>query len=270
MSFKKLLNNNLIPASPNNLCLIIVSTATRASLEDLHSNTPLPAASPSAFTTSGQFLAWIYFVALSAEVKILYSAVGSPYFCIISFEKDLLPSNSAALALGPKIEPLYLKSIYDPHYKRLFWTNPRQPNFFLHGKLQQTFYIVCRDRNVISKFTCSCLPGAQKIFSPFWTLFYLPNQCMFASTTSNNQNPHILSLESMYNYLENLYKMPSCCNSVSFESTKMLKLESVSKSFGEKLFLKNISLEIREGGKIYAFRAKRLWQIYPFTPYSWL
>lgn len=51
----------------------------------------------------------------------------------------------------------------------------------------------------------------------------------------------------MYNYLENLYKMPSCCNSVSFESTKMLKLESVSKSFGEKSVLKNISLEIREG-----------------------
>ena len=51
----------------------------------------------------------------------------------------------------------------------------------------------------------------------------------------------------MYNYLENLYKMPSCCNSVSFESTKMLKLESVSKSFGEKSVLKDISLEIREG-----------------------
>ena len=41
--------------------------------------------------------------------------------------------------------------------------------------------------------------------------------------------------------------MPSCCNSVSFESTKMLKLESVSKSFGEKSVLKDISLEIREG-----------------------
>ena len=51
----------------------------------------------------------------------------------------------------------------------------------------------------------------------------------------------------MYISLENLYKMPSCCNSVSLESTKMLKLESVSKSFGEKSVLKDISLEIGEG-----------------------
>lgn len=41
--------------------------------------------------------------------------------------------------------------------------------------------------------------------------------------------------------------MPACCNLVSRKQTKMLKLESISKSFGEKTVLKNISLEINEG-----------------------
>lgn len=41
--------------------------------------------------------------------------------------------------------------------------------------------------------------------------------------------------------------MPACCNSVSMMIPIMLKLDSISKSFGEKAVLKNVSLEIEEG-----------------------
>ena len=41
--------------------------------------------------------------------------------------------------------------------------------------------------------------------------------------------------------------MPACCNSVSLKWPEMLKLESISKSFGEKPVLQDISLEIEDG-----------------------
>ena len=41
--------------------------------------------------------------------------------------------------------------------------------------------------------------------------------------------------------------MLACCNSVSLKRPKMLKLDSISKSFDGKPVLQNISLEIEEG-----------------------
>ena len=78
------------------------STAAKASIFERHTITPLPAARPSALTTMGAPLAWMYSLAASGSSKRANSAVGIPYLAHRSFMNPLDPSSTAALALGPK------------------------------------------------------------------------------------------------------------------------------------------------------------------------
>ena len=67
--------------------------------------TPLPAASPSAFTTTGQpNVPWRRAVsAAAAESHTIARAVGTPWRAISSFANALLVSSCAAARVGPKI-----------------------------------------------------------------------------------------------------------------------------------------------------------------------
>ena len=66
--------------------------------------TPLPAASPSAFSTNGGATSWRYSLAccFSAAWKLLYAAVGIWFRAMNSFAKSLLPSSWAPACSGPK------------------------------------------------------------------------------------------------------------------------------------------------------------------------
>ena len=121
------------------------------------------------------------------------------------------------MCIGPEnAQTFFIKLVYNSHYKRLLWANNSQLNPFIQGKLQQTLYIVCRNGNIFCYFTCPGVTRCTKDCFYFWTLFYFPDQSMFTPAISNNQNLHMLSLESMYNSLMNLYKMPSSCNYVYY------------------------------------------------------
>ena len=79
------------------------STASRASALVEQTNTPLPAASPSAFTTSGvSSRASMYSRASAARRNSLWLAVGTSPRCSTFLQKALLPSRRAASAVGPK------------------------------------------------------------------------------------------------------------------------------------------------------------------------
>ena len=93
----------LFPASPNDFFTKILSTADNASSVVSHTMTPLPAARPSAFMTSGNDTDSIYSFAKSDSSKILNLAVGISFLSIKFFAQILLDSNFAAFCVGPNI-----------------------------------------------------------------------------------------------------------------------------------------------------------------------
>ncbi len=89
------------PALPNFFCVIISSTAFSASISSMHTYTPLPKASPSAFITIGAPSFFIYSFAFCVSSNTSYFAVGILYFFIKSLENDFDDSICAAFLLGP-------------------------------------------------------------------------------------------------------------------------------------------------------------------------
>ena len=91
----------VFPALPNFLSSIMVRTPSFASSSVLQINTPLPKASPSAFSTIGIFAVSRYASASFGSVKFSYPAVGMLYFFMRSLEKAFDPSRIAAFLRGP-------------------------------------------------------------------------------------------------------------------------------------------------------------------------
>ena len=106
----------VFPALPNFLSSMISFTPSSASSRELQIRTPFPRASPSAFSTMGNFAqVRRYSSAFSASSKFSYAAVGIPYFFIRSLEKALDPSRIAAFFLGPNtLRPLASKTSTTP------------------------------------------------------------------------------------------------------------------------------------------------------------
>ena len=105
----------VFPASPNFLSSIRVRTPSKASSRVSQIRTPLPRASPSAFSTIGILAVLRYSRASSALSNVAYSAVGMSYFFIRSLEKALLPSKMAAFLRGPKtLRPAFSKTSTTP------------------------------------------------------------------------------------------------------------------------------------------------------------
>src|ERR1039457_6829299 len=78
-----------------------VARAASASAASWATTTPLPAASPSAFRTTGKPKRPSAMRAWEAFSAVVYAAVGMPLCCKKSFAKILLPSRRAASAFGP-------------------------------------------------------------------------------------------------------------------------------------------------------------------------
>ena len=84
--------------------LLSVSRAATAALRSLQTKTPLPAAKPSAFTTTGtSSRASRYSRARAIERNSSNIAVGTSPRWRICLQKSLLPSSCAAFAVGPKM-----------------------------------------------------------------------------------------------------------------------------------------------------------------------
>ena len=91
------------PASPKALSRAICSDRVHGLVAASQTNTPLPAASPSALTTIGtSSRSWRNRIALSASRNVWYSPDGTAAFRRMSLQKALLASSSAAARLGPK------------------------------------------------------------------------------------------------------------------------------------------------------------------------
>ena len=89
------------PASPNARAAIIASIAASAASSVSATTTPLPAARPSAFTTTGAPRRRTNARAASASSKRSHCAVGMPAASHNSLVKALLPSSWAAARDGP-------------------------------------------------------------------------------------------------------------------------------------------------------------------------
>lgn len=90
------------PASPNSLLTMMSFKPASASSVELGMMTPLPAARPDAFKTTGWLIDLTYSTAAAWSVKLRYSAVGMLCRAIKSFENALDPSMAAARWDGPK------------------------------------------------------------------------------------------------------------------------------------------------------------------------
>mmetsp|Transcript_868 Transcript_868/g.3627 ORF Transcript_868/g.3627 Transcript_868/m.3627 type:complete len:210 (+) Transcript_868:750-1379(+) len=90
------------PAAPKAAFTIMSSTARSAVSSSMATITPLPAASPSVFTTMGAPSFRMYALAASGSAKRSYFAVGMSYFRSRSLRKPLEPSSRAAALVGPK------------------------------------------------------------------------------------------------------------------------------------------------------------------------
>ena len=95
--------NILSPALPNFLSTNIISIAFSASSLLLQTITPLPAASPSAFTTTLWSIPLTYSLASAGSSNTSKVAVGILFLFINSFAQILLDSNCAASFVGPNI-----------------------------------------------------------------------------------------------------------------------------------------------------------------------
>ena len=73
------------------------SMALKASSSERHSKTPLPSASPSAFTAHRPRSSAANRLAAPARLKVFERAVGMPYFSMKAWEKAFDDSNCAAL-----------------------------------------------------------------------------------------------------------------------------------------------------------------------------
>ncbi len=92
-----------VPSSvPSNICV----TAVSASASVLQITTPLPAARPSTFTTTGSEKAFSSPSASLSDSHTVYAAVGILFSRMKSFAKALLVSSSAAARVGPKTRRL--------------------------------------------------------------------------------------------------------------------------------------------------------------------
>ncbi len=89
------------PAAPKIFLTSMLSMANSPSSMLCATTTPLPAARPSAFITTGVPFSFKYFFALGASLKTLKSAVGKPNLFMASFAKILLPSSIASSLDGP-------------------------------------------------------------------------------------------------------------------------------------------------------------------------
>ena len=82
----------------------IRSTASVACAELSQTTTPLPAASPSALTTTGPSSRWVRkVIALAASRKVWKSGLGMSAWRSRFRQNTLLASNSAACFEGPKV-----------------------------------------------------------------------------------------------------------------------------------------------------------------------
>src|SRR5665648_397443 len=91
------------PAAPKSRATKQLSTAALASARSLQMMTPLPAARPSALTTSGYERSGLSAASADSGVSWrLYAPAATPPSRITSLAKALLPSSCAASRLGPK------------------------------------------------------------------------------------------------------------------------------------------------------------------------
>ena len=90
------------PLFPNRFSTSIASIAASDSFTPLHTITPFPRASPSAFTATLPSRAAAQALAGAGWVNVSKSAVGIPALRINAFAKDLLDSMRPASRPGPK------------------------------------------------------------------------------------------------------------------------------------------------------------------------
>ena len=99
--------------------------------------TPLPAASPSAFSTTGKPKSRSASRACSAVSAVVYRAVGMAAWSITAFAKALLLSICAAARVGPiDGEPGSPQFIHNARYQRRFRAHQRQIRANLFGNCQ--------------------------------------------------------------------------------------------------------------------------------------
>ena len=138
----------LSPAGPkrpaNMACVVSTASSVVAQI-----TTPLPAARPSAFTTSGAFCARIQAGSKSLRVKVAYAAVGMPWRFRKSFVKAFEPSRRAARRLGPKQRrPSAANASVTPEHQRTLGADDRQVDLLGERELQQARHVVRGDLDV--------------------------------------------------------------------------------------------------------------------------
>ena len=134
-----------LPKRPANMsCAVATASSVVAQI-----TTPLPAASPSAFTTSGAFCARIHAASKLSRVNLAYAAVGMPWRLRKSLVKAFEPSSRAASLLGPKQRsPAAANVSQRPMHERRFGADDREVDLLALREGEQGGHVVRGDVDV--------------------------------------------------------------------------------------------------------------------------